>query len=263
MTRKHASPSSSKSGVNVLETGNLYFFYRPRVGVQAAESFDDVQRLYMVLGPRGKATYRLIIIGEKRLPSVDGGGDRKSWGFVDKVGSRPEEVEDELDPKTYPTKTRGERERPAARPAGEGVYAIVRHHDHTHLAYALELPARPGEVQRALNIVEEGSYVVAVKNPEAPSPPGVGLDETRRARFPKDLESRFAGRRFISLDPPAFLDREGAEILLVGARPDVTEELGLQLDVEQETEATAEIFSDLRVEKSLHPVTPLLEGKWA
>ncbi|MEX2309342.1 MAG: hypothetical protein WD738_17205 [Pirellulales bacterium] len=29
----------------------------------------------------------------------------------------------------------------------------------------------------------------------------------------------------------------------------------------QETEATAEIFRDLRVEKSLHPVAPLFKGK--
>ncbi len=249
--------------MSVLERGNIYFFYRPRVEEQAARGLDDVQRLYVVLSPRGKASYRLIVIGEKRLPAVNGGGDRKAWAFVDKVGSRPEEVEDELDPKTYLTKTRGERHRPAARPAGEGVYAIVHHRGHTHLAYALELPAEPGEVQRALNIVKEGSYIVAVKNPTASSPPDTGLDETRKARFPKNLKARFRGRRFIPLDPPDFLDHEGAEILLVGARQRVTEELGLSLDPEQETEATAEIFNDLMMEKSLHPTTPLFEGKWA
>jgi hypothetical protein len=30
-----------------------------------------------------------------------------------------------------------------------------------------------------------------------------------------------------------------------------------------ETLATAEIFTDLRMEMSVHPVTPLLEGRWA
>jgi hypothetical protein len=40
----------------------------------------DVQRLYMILHPRGKPTYRLMIIGEKRLPSVNGGDDQRTWG---------------------------------------------------------------------------------------------------------------------------------------------------------------------------------------
>ena len=51
----------------------------------------------------------------------------------------------------------------------------------------------------------------AVKNPEAPSAPGTGLDETRRATFPKKLRERFAGRRFIPAEPPDFLDYEWAE----------------------------------------------------
>ena len=95
-----------------------------------------------------------------------------------------------------------------------------------------------------------------------PSPPGTGLDETRRADFPKGLRDRFRGRRFISVDPPDFLNYEGAEILFIGSSQDVSEELGLQLDPEHETEATAEIFNDLRIEKSLHPLTPLLKGNW-
>jgi hypothetical protein len=69
--------------------------------------------------------------------------------------------------------------------------------------------------------------------------------------------------RFIPVDPPDFLDHEGAEILLVGARQDVYKELGLQLNPEHETEATAEVFNDLRMGKSLHPTTPLFKGKWA
>ncbi|OLB97967.1 MAG: hypothetical protein AUH30_09250 [Candidatus Rokubacteria bacterium 13_1_40CM_68_15] len=263
MPRNQPRRSSPEAAVHVLERGNIYFFYRPRVGKETARGFADVQRLYMVLSPRGNKSYRLIIIGEKRLPAVTREGDRISWGFVDVVASRAEELEDELDPETYTTKTRGERQRPAARPAGEGVYAIVRHVDHTHLAYALELPPKPGEVQRVLNIGEEGSYIISVKNPDTPSPPGMGLDEARRATFPKDLEERFRGRRFIPVDPPDFLNYEGAEILLIGASQDVYEELGLRLNRQRETEATAEIFRDLRIEKSLHPITPLFKGTWA
>jgi len=262
MAKNEIRQSSLEAATHVLEGGDIYFAYRPKVEAQVARGFEDVARLYMILSPRVKRSYRLIIIGEKHLPAVSGGGDRKSWGFVEKVASRPEEVEDELDPEVYETKTRGERQLPTARPAGEGIYAIVRHSGHTHLAYALELPVEPGEVQQALNIVKEGSYIIVVKNPEAPSPPGVGLDELRRARFPEELQKRFAGRRFIPVDPPDFLDYEGVEILLVGTRQDVFAELGLQLNPEHETEATAEIFNDLKMERSLHPLTPLFKGKW-
>jgi hypothetical protein len=255
--------NQEQAAVALRERGNIYFLYRPKLDAQVARGFDDVQRLYVVLAPRDRDSYRLLVIGAKRLPTVNGGGDRTTWGFVEKVSSQPEAVEDELDPKARVTKTRGERYVPAARPAGEGVYAIVRHRDHTHLAYALELPSAPGDVQQALNIVREGSYIVAVKNPRAPAAPGLGLDEQRRARLPRPLAAKFRGRRFIPLDPPDFLDHEGTEILLVGVRQKSIEELGIELDAEPETEATAEIFSDLRLEKSLHPLDPLLEGKWA
>ena len=263
MTKEQERQSFLESATHVLERGDIYFAYRPKVGLEVAKRFEDVARFYMILSRHGKRSYRLMIVGEKRLPDVSGGADRKSWGFIEKVASRAEEVEDELDPEEYRTRSRGERHVPAARPAGEGVYALVRHgREHTHLAYALELPAKPGEVQRSLNIVNEGSYIVSVKNPEAPSPPGMGLQETRRAAFPKDLQERFRGRRFIPVDPPEFLDYEGAEILLVGARQDVSAELGIKLDPEQETESTAEIFRDLKLERSLHPLTPLFKGSW-
>jgi hypothetical protein len=263
MAKSQKRESPQQAATNILEGGDIFFAYRPKIDKQAARGIDDVQRLYMILHPRGRRSYRLIIIGEKRLPFVDGGGDRKTWGFVARVAARAEEVEDELDPEKYVTQTRGERQVAAARPAGEGIYVIATHESHTHLAYVLELPEEPGEVQRALNIVKQGSYIIAVKNPEAPSAPGIGLDETRRARFPEQLQERFAGRRFIAANPPYFLDYEGAELLLVGARADITAELGLKLNPEHETEATADIFNDLKMERTLHPLTPLFEGKWA
>jgi hypothetical protein len=52
-------------------------------------------------------------------------------------------------------------------------------------------------------------------------------------------------------------------LLFVGALEDVSEELDLELDAEQESESTAGIFKDLRLEKSQHPIEPLLKGEWA
>jgi hypothetical protein len=246
---------------DVLEHGNIYFLYRPRVEHASAAGLDDVQRFFVILSPHGRKRYRLIVVGRKKLPEVQSHRDR-GWAFVEKVSERPEDIEDDLDALTYPTGTRGERHLAPARPAGEGVYAIVRHGDHTHLAFALELPEKPGAVQQDLNIPEEGSYIVAVKNPQLPAPPGAGLAEEEQAELPRHLRERFEGRRFVPVDPPAFLDEEGAELVFIGVGEDVSEELDIRLDPQHETLETAEIFNDLHVERSQHPLQPLFEGKW-
>jgi hypothetical protein len=142
------------------------------------------------------------------------------------------------------------------------VYAIVDHDDHTHLAFALELPAKPGDVQQELNIPEQGSYVIAIRNPELDAPPGVGLRDEEKAELPRRLQSRFRGRRFVPADPPEYLDREGAEFVLIGADEDVSDELGVRLHPQHETMETAEIFNELRLEPREHPLKPLFEGKW-
>src|SRR6188472_2055970 len=49
----------------------------------------------------------------------------------------------------------------AARPVGEGKYAIVKHQNHAELAYILEMPKEPGEAQRELGIEKEASYIVS------------------------------------------------------------------------------------------------------
>ncbi|HYE34367.1 hypothetical protein [Methylocaldum sp.] len=245
----------------VIEEGNVYFLYRPRVQEEDPEKIGDIQRLYTVLSPYGKDRYRLIVIGRKRLPEVHDGGE-PYWGFVDRVVKDPRALRDELEEQHYGTKTRGERQVPATRPAGEGVYSIVSHEGHTHFAYALELPERPGEVQQELNIEKEASYIISVKNPEQPSPPGVGLGKGQKARFPKHLQERFGRRRFLSADPPELLDYEGVELLMIGAHEDPEKELGVALDPQDETLATAEIFKDLRLRKSQHPVQPLITGEW-
>jgi hypothetical protein len=79
---------------------------------------------------------------------------------------------------------------------------------------------------------------------------------------PKKRRERFGGRRFIDPDPLDLLDYEGSEFLLIGASDDVSDELGLGFDAEDETEPTAEILRDLTLEKFRHPVTPLLKGEW-
>jgi hypothetical protein len=245
----------------VLENGDIFFFYRPKLQVDVVRGLDDVQRFYMVIKPAHKSVFRRVILGRKRLPDV--GEHERTWGFVDLVTSKAEEIEDEFDPKRYLTKTRGERLEQPARPAGEGIYDIVRHNSHTHLAYALELPQKPGPVQGELNIREAASLIVTVKNPEADSPPRAGLPEYRKPDYPKELKQKFEGKRFVDLDPPELLDYPGTELVLVGARPDPTNELGIALRPKRESLGSADIFRKLKLEKDMHPLAPLTVGEWA
>jgi hypothetical protein len=257
-------PQRNDPETRTLEEGNIYFVYTPRVHSPGEEekvgSAEDIERTYIILSAQKQPRYRRIVLGRKKLPDVHAGGQR-FWGFVDIVGKQPEKVEHELEEVTYETATRGERVRPEARPAGEGVYRIVQHGNHNHLIYALELPKQPGPVQKELNIEPEASYIFSVKNPEASSPPGVGLGSRQKVHYPERLESKFRSRRFLPAEPE-LLDYEGVEVLLIGSSENPEEELGIQLQPQPENEWSADIFADLRMRRSQHPVEPLLSGEW-
>lgn len=153
--------------VQMLERGGLYFLYRPRGEIPGTEEpvrgLGAIQRFHLVLHPQPGRTFRELTIGHKELPSVESLTRQPCWGLVDRMTSSAEEMRNERSGGRYETKTRGEREQPEVRPAGEGVDAIVKHGDHTHLAYELELPRRPQQVQETLHIEEEASYILSIK----------------------------------------------------------------------------------------------------
>ncbi|ROT31497.1 hypothetical protein [Micromonospora sp. HM5-17] len=245
----------------VLEDGDIYFLYRPRVADERVESLTEVQRLLVVLRPwRGRRQLRLLVVGRKRLPDVE--EHDRFWAFVAAVARRPQQLHEALEPREYATRTRGARRQEAARPVAEGAYVLARHTDHTHLAYQLELPRRPGPPQHDLQIEPEASHIVTVKNPRAPSPPGVGLREADRARLPAELQQRFGDRRFAPLDPPAFLDQPGVELVLIGAAHDASTELDVDLDAEVERAARDTVFEELRIGRAERPTEPLFAGQW-
>lgn len=257
----------------LLESGDVAVTYRPRVVEADAESEPDprgpgdVQNVHLILRPHGQSTIRLLVVGGKRLPEVGGGeGEDRLFAFVDTVFDDPEELHRALAAATYQTETRGQREQPAARPAGEGVYGVVRHDDHTHLAVELELPEQRGVVQKELRVPQRGGYVLTVKHPEAPTPQGAGLGEHQQADYPEWLEQVFGGRRWTSADPTDLLDHPGAEINLIAADEDPAEELHLDLDalgVSDESAQTADVFQTLRLRRRDHPADPLFGRQWA
>ena len=252
---------AAEQSTTVLERGNIYFCYTPKVEQEKVNGLDDVQQFAFVLAPHGKQSYRLIVIGKKRFPKVEG-DKNNNWCFVKSVAKNAKEIEEQLRAETYQTKTMGERLQPAARPVGEGIYEIIGRKSQTNLIYALELPEDLGEAQQALGIKEEANYIITIKNPEGSSPQGMGLAEEDKADLPKHLQDRFEQRRFVPAKPPEFLDYPGIELILIGASADISDELGIELNPSTETEDTAEILNDLRMRKSRHPIEPLFTGEW-
>lgn len=270
----------------VLEEGDLFFFYRPRVSAAEVRTReDDVQRLFMVTAPfwRGapeppatgkirarkrkgeaadKKLYRLFVVGRKALPEIRAGEahpEERNWALNLLTSSNPDEVRRELQAKAYATETRGERQVRAARPVGEGKYQLLQHGGHTELAYVLELPERPGPAQEEFEIKDQASYIVSVKNPDVMVP---GFPSgTRKPRYPKRLREKFGQRRWINVTDPALLDYENTQIALVGARAgDVEEELEITIDGEDESQQSAEVFRRLKIQREQVPLAPLFEG---
>jgi hypothetical protein len=129
-----------------------------------------------------------------------------------------------------------------------------------HLSYALGLPERPAEVQRALDIAPEAAFALSVKNPEARLPRGAEAGRSERTHFPEDLQHECRGRRF-SAEDVRLLDVEGAEFIMVGARRDPERAYSLDLDPHRERRRV-EIDRELRRLLSQRPTEPLLQGHW-
>src|SRR5919106_3146268 len=89
-----------------IETGDIYFFYRPKVDVDRPQAIDDVQRFYLVMVPDEGAKSRLFVVGKKRLPEIHPGQSKsreREW-MMTTLASTPEKIGEELGPVVYETK---------------------------------------------------------------------------------------------------------------------------------------------------------------
>lgn len=252
-----AEEERAETPAEVEETGDLFFLYRPKVEHDAASGLDDVERLHMVLRPSERRLWRLLVLGAKRLPSLR--DHERNWGFVDQVLRKPDDVREAFAAQVYETKTRGLRHLAPARPAGEGVYALVRRGAQVYLACRLELPERPGPVQQALGITPEAVYALSIKNPRAP---GAALLGEGRAHLPERLQAGFHGRRFEG-ESAAPLDHEGIEFLLAGVGTGAEALAPGALEAEHEDARSSDLLDLLGTRRERKVTGPLIEGVWA
>jgi hypothetical protein len=249
----------------VIEHGDIFFFYRPKIDTEEVKDIEGVQRFYMVTSPDNSDKYRVFLIGQKQLPEILEGksnSEERNWALNVLTSSNPNEIRKEFLPAEYKTETRGTRRTSSAVPAGEGKYSIVEHEGHSELACILELPEEPGPTQREFHIKKEASYLVSVKNPDI-QVPGYSAFLKRKPNYPNSLKQKFGNRRWINVDDPKLLNYENTQLLLIGARKeDVEEELGIVIDEEKESIRTAELFNDLKIRKEQVPLKPLFKGKF-
>jgi hypothetical protein len=190
--------------IDVLERGDIAFFYRPTVRAAGAPPGPDgggVQRFFFVLIPADGPARRLRV-GRKRLPSRPG---QRFWVEIERVGSLDDVLVDQLEDDHYTTRTRGERYQPGARPVAQGCYAFVRHGDHCHLAYRIDRAEPADEVPEDVRVPDAASYVVLTK-----AAPGSSATWTA---------SGVAG----------LPDRRGAQLVLAGAVDEPEGTLGVDI----------------------------------
>lgn len=282
--------NNQEATVEVLEKGDIFFFYRPKAKViddgsgGDVKSIEDIRRFFMVTataanteneqqqqfdGTNSKTPkegesprYRLFVIGKKSLPEIRTTEARRSeryWAKVGGIFENPQELTGELLSDEF-------RKGDAARAVGEGKYAIVKHQDHAELAYVLEMPEEPGEAQRELGIEKEASYIVSIINPKVPVPAGYPSSE-EPPNYPESILKEFGeNENFISLARDLrFINFQNAQMILVGAREGrdvIQKEFGIDIKEEKETVHSADIFSKLKIEKDKVPTKPLIEGKF-
>jgi hypothetical protein len=189
--------------VEVLERGDICFFFRPRV--QPADALiaagtataPGVQSFFFVLSP-ASGVHRRVRVGRKRMPVAPG---ERLWARIERVGSLERVLADQLEAEEYSTKTRGDRYQPGARPIGRGCYALARHDDHVHLVYRID--DRELDVPDEVQVADAGSDIVLF----ARVAPSSAVWTTQGDR--------------------AVLDDEGSEIVIVGAGDEPEGDLGI------------------------------------
>jgi hypothetical protein len=157
---------------------------------------------------------RLLALPKKVWPK---GGNDKFMSFVEKAGTTMAELKDSFFVGSeYSTKTTGTNHTPNVTLVGEGVYAFTNTgggRGAAHLAYMLTVPSELGEVQHDIGLKEKGSFVISLKNPEAPGPANASLPQ--KPEWPSEFIEEFGGRGWMPAEPK-HLDYAHAQILMIG-----------------------------------------------
>jgi len=255
--------------IQILERGSILFLYQPKSGVAHARTAGDLERLYFMLLPDDQKEHksRIYTLPQGLFPILVPGRaapEERSWALAQEVHPDSRVALDNLQEEAIAVQSPGQRAKPWVRAAGTGRYAIVKHGADTHLAYALDKPEQPGEVQRALRIALRGNYLISVQAPTAPfEARGSG-----HPLYPPRLQSRFRDD-WIPVEPSDYLDYRYTRISLLAVDLDAEQELGVSLKPDIQNQAQRQALQILHKEErraapeGVSLLEPLEEGRWA
>lgn len=179
--------------VEILEQGAISFLAVPRPAAEP-ERASAVASFLVVLAPRGRGTLRRLSVRRRRLP--DPARAQRFYAHVERLAARAARLTDDL-------RHGGPGRLAGLRVLAVGRYALARHGDHVHLAYALARACGRGRLAESLGVRAAGSFTLCVF--------ARSLPPTRAPR---------GARTPLVPATPERLDVIGAEVALVaGARP--------------------------------------------
>ena len=272
-TENNYTVSKNYNETDILEEGDIYFFYRPKKNSTEVKDIDDIRRFFVVtssekgLGSKNNGDkkksqlFRLFVIGKKSLPEIRKSEARASERYWARVGGIFENLNDLTNDLFSDEFRKGD----AARPVGAGKYIIVKHQNHAELAYVLETPKKPGEAQVELGIEKEASFIVSVINPKKSAPQGFPSTE-ETPRYPDKILAEFGeNENFVSLgSDTSLIDYINSQVILIGAREGkdvIKRDLGIDIDDDDRANKVSDVIEKLRLQTQNVPTKPLTEGK--
>ena len=85
--------SKNYDSERVIESGDIFFFYRPKIDTEEVQDIDDVQRFYMITckdindddeNKNRNKNYRLFMLGSKKMPEIvegKSGSEERNWAL--------------------------------------------------------------------------------------------------------------------------------------------------------------------------------------
>lgn len=243
----------------IIETGDLYFFYRPKNHTEVIRNLDEVEHFYMVMAAEERL-FRLLVIEQKKMPEIppeSSSPTGKSWSIIDSVTENSDALSKAQ--LSWGPVIKGKTSYPA-RPIGVAKYQLVLFENQTRLAYSLEIPTNPGPVQEAFDIYPEAAYIFKVKNPDDLAEGYAG--EEQKPQYPPELKVLF-DEDLINVKDDQLLNFPSTQILLVGSlRQDIENRLGIKFVKEPPHKALDRVYGTFHMTRREHPATPLTRGQW-
>jgi hypothetical protein len=243
---------SSLNGLIGIEQGHIYFFYQSREC--HPRSINDVRMLFCVLHAHDARYYRLLIMDNKRLPSVSS-NIGSTTGRIARVNGKNEVLHYLMGETTERMYRVQSISHVLAQQCAEGVYTIAIKESKTFLFFMLDIPDGERDISAQLGITHEAHFGVGIQNPWCKN----GAGDEMVPAIPDSLKSSFDGERVIFTMIPLLLNYEQIQVVFFSADLNF---MGQQVSgrLSGDAELLRELFDELEIQKEKYPVVSMLHN---